>query len=518
LLTGSRVFDELLFHGMSLDESRTYMTMTTADSLSTLTQIIVQGRRVLPEGKRETGIRAALDLLFEDRYHSRHKPKDGFRDAYGLVNDDGVAWAGVIAEENPPSGAYGGASIAWFPLDGGSLMTLVVGTRGLAPDEGLLTRHGHRRRVAALRRHLSELGVAAWSKPDPAAINVDVPEAARRLFPACSAVLKRYGSVIYCAAWIGGDSDPGTARSVVQAFFDLYAFERNWEVRVARRAEFDDFLVPLRNAVFPAATAATVNELLRERRFVVLQGPPGTGKTRMAEAVRREFFQGRGRTVQFHPAITYEDFVVGLSPDPTNEGLHFAPRPGWLLEAAAEAETGPFVLIIDEINRGDLGKVLGEAIYLFEPGEVGADGREVHLTHRINGRSMFRLPETVYVLGTMNTADRSIAGLDLAVRRRFAFVTLMPDREVVVSQAPPIAVEFFDRLADVFIQHASDEMLDLLPGHAYYLARNEDEFKKRMRYDLLPLLDEYLRQGLLGAMASELHSVRDEIDDYANPI
>ena len=121
---------------------------------------------------------------------------------------------------------------------------------------------------------------------------------------------------------------------------------------------------PLRNAVFPAVTAATVNELLRERRFVVLQGPPGTGKTRMAETVRREFFKDRGRTVQFHPAITYEDFVVGLSPDPTNEGLRFAPRPGWLLDAAAEAGDGPFVLIIDEINRGDLGKVLGEAIYL----------------------------------------------------------------------------------------------------------------------------------------------------------
>jgi 5-methylcytosine-specific restriction protein B len=92
----------------------------------------------------------------------------------------------------------------------------------------------------------------------------------------------------------------------------------------------------------------------------------------------------------------------------------------------------------------------------------------------------------------------------------------MPDRAVVVEQAPSNAVEFFDRLADVFIQNASDEMLDLLPGHSYYLAASEVEFKKRMRYDLLPLLDEYLRQGLLGPMASELHSVRDEIDDYAN--
>jgi 5-methylcytosine-specific restriction protein B len=230
----------------------------------------------------------------------------------------------------------------------------------------------------------------------------------------------------------------------VQAFFDLYAFERNWEIRAARRTEFDDFLVPLRNAVFPAVTTATVNELLRERRFVVLQGPPGTGKTRMAEAVRREFFKDRGRTVQFHPAITYEDFVVGLSPDPTKEGLRFEARRGWLLDAAADAGDDPFVLIIDEINRGDLGKVLGEAIYLFEPREVGANGREVHLTHRIDGQGTFRLPENLYVLGTMNTADRSIAGLDLAVRRRFAFVTLTPDREAVVGQAPAMAVEFFD--------------------------------------------------------------------------
>ena len=116
----------------------------------------------------------------------------------------------------------------------------------------------------------------------------------------------------------------------------------------------------------------------------------------------------------------------------------------------------------------------------------------------------------------MNTADRSIASLDLAVRRRFAFVTLMPDRSVVANQGQAKAVDFFDRLSDVFIEHASDEMLDLLPGHSYYLAQDEREFKNRMRYDLLPLLDEYLRQGLLGAMASELHSVRDEIDDYAN--
>ena len=71
--------------------------------------------------------------------------------------------------------------------------------------------------------------------------------------------------------------------------------------------------------------AALIPSIAVPVEFVVLQGPPGTGKTRMAEAVRREFFKDRGRTVQFHPAITYEDFVVGLSPDPTNEGLRFEP-------------------------------------------------------------------------------------------------------------------------------------------------------------------------------------------------
>ena len=242
------------------------------------------------------------------------------------------------------------------------------------------------------------------------------------------------------------------------------ARERGWVVRASAQQEFDDFFEALHDHLFPAVTAASVNALLRERRFVVLQGPPGTGKTRMADQVRREFFGSRGRTVQFHPAVTYEDFVVGLSPDPSDAGLRFRAKPGWLLQAAADADDAPYLLIVDEINRGDLGKVLGEAIYLFEPGEVGgSQAREVHLTHAVDGMSTFKLPPNLYVLGTMNTADRSIAGLDLAVRRRFAFVTLMPDPRVVALTA---AREVFDKLTDVFVEHASDEMLHLLPGHS----------------------------------------------------
>jgi 5-methylcytosine-specific restriction protein B len=386
----------------------------------------------------------------------------------------------------------------------------VVGTKGLAPDEGLLTRHGHRRRVSALRSYLAQRGISSWSKADPAAISTGVPDAVRRQFSACEAVFKRYGDVIYSAAWIP-KGEIGVANEVVRAYFDLYGRERGWDVRAAVRNEFNEFFEALHNHLFPVVTPAMVNELLRERRFVILQGPPGTGKTRMADKVHSEFFSSRGRTVQFHPAVTYEDFVVGLLPDPSDAGLKFRAKPGWLLQAAADAQDTPYLLILDEINRGDLGKVLGEAIYLFEPREVGgAEARQVHLTHTVDGTSTFKLPPNLYVLGTMNTADRSIAGLDLAIRRRFAFVTLMPDPQAVEL---PAAREFFDKLTDVFIEHASDEMLHLLPGHSYFLARDDAELRNRLQYDLLPLIDEYLRQGLLGSAASELHAVREQIAD-----
>jgi hypothetical protein len=91
------------------------------------------------------------------------------------VLQDGVPFGALLHPDNPPSGAYGGFSLAWFPTLEGSLMSLVVGTRGLQPDEGILTRPGHRRRVAALRRYLTRSGVDAWAKADPAAVGVKMP-------------------------------------------------------------------------------------------------------------------------------------------------------------------------------------------------------------------------------------------------------------------------------------------------------------------------------------------------------
>jgi 5-methylcytosine-specific restriction protein B len=392
---------------------------------------------------------------------------------------------------------------------------LVVGTRGLSPDEGILTKPGHRRRLVALRRYLRDLGVDTWTKGDPSALDQAVPKVAREMFPGFERVFQRYGSEVYCLANVPEEAEG--ARKVVRVFLDLYAHERGWQVLQAYKEESEALLGAIWERTFEAVDAARVNALLQERRFVILQGPPGTGKTRLAEEVRRDHFAGRGITVQFHPAVTYEDFVVGLSPDAQAGSLRFGVRPGWLIEAARLAKDGPALLVLDEINRADLAKVLGEVVFLFEPAEVGGvSARTVRLAHAVDGDLGFRLPEGLYVLGTMNTADRSIAPIDIAIRRRFAFVTLLPQRAVVAAQNLPLAVKVFDDLAGVFVEHVPEDGLDLLPGHAYFLAPNEAALRRRFHYELVPLLDEYLRQGLVGPAASELQAARDTISDLAS--
>ncbi|HOW51541.1 MAG TPA: AAA family ATPase [bacterium] len=488
--------------------------VSKSDSLRDLSEIIRGGLASYPK----EGLKEAMSALFGDRYQKRDLVPTMLRDAYGLANEEdksGVPYAGFVNPNNPPSGPYGGTSLVWFPSsDSGTLIGFGVGTRGLAPDEGILMRPGHRRRIVALRRYLSRLGVEAWTKPDPAALGVVVPKSVRERFPGFDKVFQRYGSEMYCNAVVPRD-DAEKARKVLQAFLDLYALERNWQVLKTFEREFENLHEDLRANLFIAPSADVVFERLQQRRFVILQGPPGTGKTRLAGEVLEHFFKGRGMTVQFHPAVTYEDFVIGLSPNEKAGSLQFHVRRGWLLEAIAKAKDAPYLLVVDEVNRADLGKVLGEAIYLFEAGEVGGShARKIRLPHPIDDISELSIPENFYLLATMNTADRSIQNLDLAIRRRFAFMNIPPSRTVVAENAPDIATKYFDRLAEVFIEHAPVDSLDLMPGHAYFLAKDENELKSRFRHELIPLIDEYLRQGFLGAASSELYAVRDALEDW----
>ena len=159
----------------------------------------------------------------------------------------------------------------------------------------------------------------------------------------------------------------------------------------------------------------------------IFYGPPGTGKTFAAEHLARHLVGGGDglvELVQFHPAYAYEDFIQGIRPESDGERLTYPMKPGRFLEFIAKARQrqGVSVLIIDEINRANLARVFGELMYLLEYRDCSIP---------LAGGGELRIPDNVRILGTMNTADRSIALVDHALRRRFAFFALWPDYDLL---------------------------------------------------------------------------------------
>ena len=174
--------------------------------------------------------------------------------------------------------------------------------------------------------------------------------------------------------------------------------------------------------------------------------------------------------------------------------------------AADEAEKvkpAPYVLHIDEINRADLAKVLGEAIFLLE---FQDSEREIELSYKFGKGKTFSIPPNLHILGTMNSADRSIAILDIAIRRRFAFVKLWPQMKVVATLGGSVMQLAFRELVRVFVEHASEEAFNLLPGHSYFLEDDDVKAAQSLQVNLLPLLQEYIAEGYLAGFADAIRA------------
>jgi 5-methylcytosine-specific restriction protein B len=298
-------------------------------------------------------------------------------------------------------------------------------------------------------------------------------------------------------------------------------------------------LPPLKDLTGVVARVATV---LDRKGQVILYGPPGTGKTYWAERAARELaarswygksyatlsekeragLAGAVAMCSFHAAFGYEDFLEGFRPIERAGVLLYERRDGLFKQLCDEARRRPqagFYLIIDEINRGDIPRIFGELLTVLEKSRRG---RPIKLA--MSGDT-FTVPDNVFLIGTMNTADRSIALLDAALRRRFGFLELMPDSSVLedaVVEGIPLG-PWLDALNERILKSVRRDARNLQVGHSYLMHGDRPlgdlaRLAQVVRDDLIPLLEEYCYEdyealeGILGTSLVLRHRRRIDED------
>lgn len=287
---------------------------------------------------------------------------------------------------------------------------------------------------------------------------------------------------------------------------------------------------------------------------MILQGPPGTSKTYSAKAFLKymahncsdeelaalqivDYFaedkycaklcKEKGDPeiawdiVQFHPSYGYEDFVRGIkvSTKPGSDTILYETVNkvlGNIAELAKKHEKTKFFLIIDEINRANLATVFGELIYGLE-----YRTEQVATPYSVDDNNRISIPDNLYIVGTMNTADKSIGGIDYAIRRRFLFFEQLPDIKVIEeykaekgSQQLELnaqACKLFENVATLFEENylsAEYRKEDVQIGHTYFLVDSKDKLMKRFEYQIIPILKEYYKDGIIN------FEISDETDGF----
>jgi hypothetical protein len=424
------------------------------------------------------------------------------------------AYLGLVEFEEGNSGVYHDFSFVVFPASSevqSLVVTLGIGSQGFKNDYNLATYPGLRR---LFKKLINEKG---YCKTDFSDIETSLPKKFIDLVDnefLKKSILKYKEVLPACQIVDNPESEEGI--QLISAFVAGYAKLRDWPSNKDHRKAVSEALEPFLKTDAIDETEEVKN-LLNERKYIVLQGPPGTGKTRTAKSLADEVGSKTFFT-QFHAETSFSDFIFGIRPDTKNGKLRYIENLGSFSEAleyAIDHKNEKVILIIDEINRANLSNVLGPIFYLFEH-KMDVSNVEIEIAPNFK---LTKLPENFYVISTMNTADRSLAVVDFALRRRFAWYSKTPKiidgpskRLENVSVNKITEEEFFFKedfavIEEIFNWYASSPELNLQPGEGYFIANSEDEMKNRIRYEIFPLVKEYLQEGLL-------RNAKEEFNNY----
>ena len=420
------------------------------------------------------------------------------------------AYFGFIRDEEEYSGGYHDYSLVFFPqIDNKAcVVAFGVGSLGFANDYDIASLPWVRRQFSKLRQESCK----AYFKNDFSDIenpSYDLKNEIKENYPQLKKVIEAYQKVLPASQILDYSDDTKEEENlqIIKQWIATYALIRNWHKKSdgSEIKKYTDTItknLPTNTREF--LNNDKINYILRQNRFVVLQGAPGTGKTYSALEVAKKSYIVHFE--QFHAETAFSDFVYGIRPVLNVDKLLYEPNEGILYRAIKSAHDNPdkdVLLIIDEINRANLSNVLGPVFYLFEKNQSNHNYKI-----KIGDIELEVLPKNLFVIATMNTADRSLAVVDFALRRRFTWLTLRPhvlkDEELEGKKFQKKVFEDFDA---IFQKYATDEELNLQPGQSYFIATDEGEMKTRLEYEIMPLMKEYINEGYL-------LKAKDEFSNY----